>query len=83
MNRHEKMSKIFTYFEDNIFTDEGEHCRTYNLLFAFGDWIDTQAGKDAILEEFAPDEVEKVMAEFNKGINAYFDDLRVGYPFLF
>ena len=83
MNRREKTDKIFTYFEDNIFKDEGEHRRTYNLLFAFSDWIDTQAGQESILEEFAPDEVEGVTAEFNKGIDIFFDEIKDSCSFLF
>lgn len=82
----QKMDKIFNWFEENRFKNDGDHCRGLNLVFEFADWIDTDEGAEKISEQFddKPETLEKIRGKFSKGINHYIDgEKKASYPFLF
>ena len=42
---HKKFDKLFKWFEDNEFKNEGVYCRTTNLVFEFMEWLENAEDK--------------------------------------
>lgn len=41
INTKERYDRLFRWFEENEFTNEGDYPRETNLVFEFSDWLDS------------------------------------------
>lgn len=76
----QKMDKLFFWFEDNLFQNDGPHHRSLNLVFEFADWIDSPHGAEKIEEYWDwwndDDKIQEIRDEFSRGINLWLENLR-------